>query len=189
MQTNFNEEIKEQLVEWNKVKDQIEQSDGDIDTQTLMDTLEGATNLKEVLSDMEEYVDEINGDITAINERIKKLNERKNRFNKKAETIRGMMLMAMDIAGMKEIRSPFATICVKKKPTRIEVVDDKELPARFWVSQDPVLDKKALNQEVKDWLKQLENAETDEEKQVLNSQKINGIQVIDNEISLQIRRS
>jgi hypothetical protein len=120
------------------------------DPQLILDMIEGETDLNEAVAVIyEEMVDDI-AMAAGIEAFSKTLTERHSRLLKGIETRRGLILMAMDRAGMETIKTPLATITVRDTPKTAVITDEAMIPAQFWKPQDPKLDKKALTDALKD---------------------------------------
>jgi Siphovirus Gp157 len=84
----------------------------------------------------------------AVAERISELTERKGRLLRTSETLRNLVLQAMDIRGKQTIKSPIVTLSIAKRAGDLVITDESLLPSRFFKPQPLVLDKKALKDAV-----------------------------------------
>jgi len=64
----------------------------------------------------------------------------KNRMERTKMFIKALM----EAKGDKKIQGEHLTIAIQKNPPSVDVVDEKVIPASFWIAQDPVLDKKSI---------------------------------------------
>lgn len=119
------------------------------DPQLILDTIEGETDLAEACAVVWEETLEDETMITGINAMICTLQARQARLERSIETRRGIILMAMDRAGVGTIKTPLATLSVTVTPRKVIVTDEAQIPARFWQPQDPKLDRKALGEALK----------------------------------------
>jgi len=119
-------------------------ADGEADPKLLLDTIEGETNLAEMCCLLlEETVDdEIM--LTGIAAKIAELQARKSRIENSIETRRGVILMALDRAGIDTVKSPLGTMSVGTVKPKLQVDQESDIPARFWVPADPKLDRAAV---------------------------------------------
>lgn len=142
---NIVAKVGRELSGYERIKAEL-QDNYDLDPQTLLDTLEGETNLNETLMAVAEHIQEIEALNVGLKYHIDALQERFSRQKKATETLRNVILSAMDRAEIKTIRGPLFTLTVRDtKP--VAIVDDEVLvPAGFFVPQDPKLDKKALSE-------------------------------------------
>lgn len=114
------------------------------DEQAAADAIEGETNLREIISEAIERITELEAFEKAIKDREKALKERRDRFARQAELLRTAVLLAMETAGIKKLEFDHATVSQRPTPPSVTVTDEADIPSRFWVPQDPKLDKKAL---------------------------------------------
>lgn len=120
------------------------------DDETLvLDTIEGQTNILELIAlvDAAEFEDQAN--LTAIGAFIEKLGARKDRIKKRIDMKRAVLANALNMIGKKKHETPLGTISISQKPVIAIVTDEAEIPARFWKPQPPTLDKAALNAAIK----------------------------------------
>jgi len=120
------------------------------DPQLILDMIEGGTDLHEALCVLYEEIAVDEALIVGLEKKIDELDDRKARLAKSCEDRRNLILMAMERAGIQTIKSPVATLTVKQIPPRVDIVNEAEIPSRFWVVPEPKLDKKALNAAVKE---------------------------------------
>jgi hypothetical protein len=122
----------------------------DLDPQTLLDTLEGETNLLEALAEVAESIAEDECFAEALTTRIRTIQERKSRLEHAAETKRNLVIMAMEKAHLKSVKQPNATISVRATKPRLVVVDEALVPGKFFKSPEPILDRTALKAALED---------------------------------------
>lgn len=143
--------VRNELTRLDELKSQLEiMCEGDVDEQLLLDTIEGETDIQEMLLEVDDRIAEYESNAAAIKMRIDDLTKRMNRNKRTAETLRTIILSAMDKAGIKKIESPQSTITLKAKARALQVNDEAEIPAKYWKPADPVLDKKGLIADLKE---------------------------------------
>lgn len=120
------------------------------DEDLLRDTIEGDTNVKELLTKAVVAITEAQADIIAIKEMIGKLKERMDRRERFIGHVRTACLAAMDAAEIKTHVSPYGTLSRKAVPPSLVVTNEAEIPSQYWKPSDPTLDKKALLDALKD---------------------------------------
>lgn len=124
-----------------KVRQMLGETD---DPQFILDAIEGETNLAEACVAVLEECNEDEILIAGLDAHIKQMQTRKGRMEKSVETRRNIILMAMEKAGLGTIKSPLGTLSVRPTPKQAVVTDEALIPAKFWKSQDPKLDKGEL---------------------------------------------
>ena len=116
----------------------------DLDEQTLSDTLEGLTDLNEMLEAVVRSRDE---DITltnALKSRVDEMNERLGRLRDRANKKKDIVADAMDRAGIKKIEAPEFTISCRRTTPPLLVDDESAVPEKYWRPQPSKLDRSGL---------------------------------------------
>jgi hypothetical protein len=134
--------VVNEMVKYVNLKAALEAED--IDPQTLLDTLEGETNLLEALAEVAESVAQDECYAAALTARIKTIQERKSRLERTAETKRALIIMAMEKAELKSVKQPNATLSVRPTKPKLVVTDESMVPAKYFKPAEPALDKSAL---------------------------------------------
>jgi len=106
--------------------------------------VEGETGLIEAISAAVDRMAELKAHCEALEIQIKNLKERHSRFEEQASRIKAAIHVAMGHAELRKLELPQATLSVRAVAPSVEVTDEALIPAKFWVTQDPKLDKKAL---------------------------------------------
>lgn len=142
--------VKEQLGGYEKIRAALVASQGDLDEQTLLDTLEGETDLHEALCAVGEVIQENNAQVAGIDTFVEDLTSRKNRLNKTSETLRNIITMAMDRAGIRSVQGPLFTLSTRVVKPGLVINDEAVIPADYFVPQDPKLDRRSLLADLED---------------------------------------
>lgn len=105
-------------------------------------------------------------DMQACKEEANRLAERKRKLEKSAERLRSHILDGMKLTNTKKICRPEFDISVRTNPPSLYIDDDNEIPAEYFTTPAPVLDKTALKDAVKNgteikgvWLLQTERVD------------------------------
>lgn len=143
MKTHIVNKVGRELSGYQRLREQLEQGH-DLDPATLLDTLEGETELHESLLVVYEEIMENISLLSGLDSTIEALQVRAGRLKKTNETLRNVILSAMDKAGLKTIKGPLATLTARKgKPAAI-IDEESDIPSKFFTPQPPKLDKKAV---------------------------------------------
>lgn len=121
-----------------------------VDAITLRDTIEGETDLFEVLGKVALQIAEDETRMEGIGKIKRTADTRKQRLENRAELLRGLLLSTLDLLGEKKIELPIATISATALAPKLIVTDEPAIRSDFWKSPDPVLD----HSELGDYLKQ-----------------------------------
>ena len=157
--------VKNELTDIEKIKAALDESgalvdeSGAIDEKLLLDTIEGESNLHELLLAIERKVFEYDTLEEAVKLQIDTLNKRKTRIKKSSETLRTIILSAMDKAGIDKIQGSLATMSVKKKPQGLVIVEEDKIPSKYF-ERVPKLKRKAITDDLKEGVA-VEGAELD----------------------------
>ena len=116
----------------------------DGDEILVRDTIEGQTSLRELIAIVcsEIVIDgvQVNGIASLMNS----LKDRKVRIEQRIAMKRAACLAAMSIAEIKTIETPSGTLTRKNVPQSALIIDEAEIPAKFWKPSEPTLDKRAV---------------------------------------------
>lgn len=115
----------------------------EIDDETLLDTLEGATNLKEAIGELVRSALTDESLESGIKQRIEEMRERLVRFQTTAESKRALALRVMEETDIDKILEPDFTISLRTTPCSLVVIDEGQIPETFWRPQPAKLDRKA----------------------------------------------
>ena len=114
------------------------------DEQTLRDTLEGLTDLKEILASVvRSYLDDVTL-AEALGLRIAGLQKRLARYEDRAQKKRGLVLSAMEEAELKQLIEADFSVSIRRATSPLIVTAESEIPAPWWKPQPPKLDRQGL---------------------------------------------
>lgn len=122
----------------------LDQGGVDLDPNEWLDAIEGETDFQEAIGEVARLIFEIEGQIAGVKAMEETLKKRRSRLEKSEETLRGVILSAMDKADVPSIKRDFVTVTAKPKPREVDEVDEAAVPSRFFVPQPPRLDKAFL---------------------------------------------
>ena len=116
----------------------------DLDDQTLNDTLEGATNLREAMAALIRSAIEDETLAKALKERMEAMKGRLSRLEARASGKRVLVVENMQAADLQKLTEPDFTASVRTGPPSVEIVDEDLLPIDFLLPQPPKPDKRAI---------------------------------------------
>ena len=119
------------------------------DQETLQDTLEGITNLHEMIAAIirSALVDEALQD--GLRTRIEDMRQRLTRLDERRAKKRQLALEAMTEVGLKKLEQPDFTASARAGIPPLAVISEGIVPAAYWVPQPPKLDRQALLADLK----------------------------------------
>src|SRR5271169_3097403 len=131
------------------VRDRIRVEEQDIDDVTLADTVEGLTDLHEILAAIirAALVDEALA--SGLKARIKEMQDRLARLDERAAKRRHIARDVMSETELKKITAPDFTVSLRPGTPSLVVVDEAAIPEAFWEPQAPRLKRQELVVELK----------------------------------------
>ncbi len=116
----------------------------DLDAETLADTLEGITDLREMLAELIRSALEDEAFASGLSTRLADMKVRFERLESRAERKRQLALRVMGEADIPKLMQPDFTASLKQGAPTLEVVDDAKVPAAYWKPQPSKLDRQGL---------------------------------------------
>lgn len=126
------------------VRDRIRTQDPEIDEQTLADTVEGLTDLYEILEVILRAALEDEALASGLKGRIAEMESRLERLRDRASKRCQIAKDAMVELDLKKITAPDFTASIRAGTPALTVIDEAAIPSIFWEPQDPKLDRKNL---------------------------------------------
>lgn len=111
--------------------------------------VDGETNLNEAIAFGVQRIAEIDALTKGIGEMMNNLDVRAHRLKEQKENLRALLVEAMETGGVKKCETPAGTISLQNVAPKLSIVDEADIPARFWRPQDPKLDNKGLTAALK----------------------------------------
>ena len=141
--------LSHSLATYRTIRDRIVAAVGDLDEETLRDTLEGETDLHEVVASVVRAAKTDEALAEGLRGYLKDLRERLDGLKERARRKREMARNAMVQADLETIRAPDFTLSVRAGAPALVVVDEEAIPEEYWVSQSPKLDRQGLLSDMK----------------------------------------
>ncbi len=125
-------------------RDKLQEEFPDADEETLRDTLEGMTNLTDMLGAvLRSQLDDL-ALTAALRARIVDMQERLARIDARAAKKRELVISTMERANIRKITEVDFTVSLRPKPPPLVLVDEKQIPEDFWKPQPAKLDRQGL---------------------------------------------
>ncbi len=126
------------------LREQIRNEFPDIDEETLADTLEGLTNLNEMLGAVvRSHLDDM-AIVDALKSRVADMQDRLSRIGKRAEKKREIVTSVMEQAELKKLAEADFTVSLRASSAPLVVTEEGDVPEPFWKPQAPKLDRLGL---------------------------------------------
>lgn len=137
----------------------------------LHDMAEGQTSIMEAIDAALFEIDDCEAIVAGCRAQSDVLLSRASKFEARHARIRALIEQAMLIADLPTAKRPTATVTVKRTPPKTVISDESSVPAKFFRTPPPVLDKAAINAAVR------------------GGESVPGVSLDNGGISLQIRRT
>ena len=120
-----------------------------VDEETVTDTLEGITNLHEMIAAVirSALVDEALQ--AGLRLRVDDMKERLSRLELRASKKRELALEAMTEVGLSKLEQPDFTASARAGSPALVVIAEDRIPEAYWLPQPPKLDRQAILGELK----------------------------------------
>ena len=120
---------------------------GDVDEETLADTLEGISTLPDMLC---AAVLDDQALCEALKGRLGDLRSRLDRLEVRIQATRVVICEALEEAGLTKITEPDFTLSLRTGVPPLMVIDEDAIPERYWSPQPPKLERGVLNRALSD---------------------------------------
>ncbi len=126
------------------LRERLEAEFPEADEETLLDTLEGMTNLHEMIAAViRSRLDDL-ALVAALRARMADMQERLARLEQCADKKKEVVTSVMERAGLKKLTEPDFTVSLRSTQPALVLVDEREIPQDFWKPQPPKLDRLGL---------------------------------------------
>ena len=136
--------IQRELTHHQYLRERLAADFPDADEETLCDTLEGLTNLTDMLAEVLRSALEDRAFVTALRSRIGDLQARLTRIEERARKKRDLVCSVMERADLKKLTEPDLTVSLRPSRSPLVVTDEEAIPAGYWKAQAPKLDRQGL---------------------------------------------
>jgi Siphovirus Gp157 len=131
------------------VRDRIRSEDPQIDEQTLTDTVEGLTDLHQILEAIIRSALDDEALAGGLKGRIIEMEERLNRFEDRASKRRQIAKDVMVELDLKKLTAPDFTASIRPGLPALMVIDEAAVPSIYWEPRDPRLNRQGLLADLK----------------------------------------
>jgi len=116
----------------------------DLDAETLADTLEGMTDLREMLAELIRSALDDEALAAGLSTRLNDMKARLHRFETRAEQKRQLALRIMREADIQKLAQADFTASLRQSAPTLDVIDETHVPAVYWKPQPSKLDRQGL---------------------------------------------
>jgi hypothetical protein len=141
--------VKSEVPQYQLLKQRLIVAYPDIDEETLADTLEGITDLHEMIAAVirSALVDEALK--AGLRFRLDEMKRRLSRIEERAVKKRQLALDAMSEVGFNKLEQPDFTASARAGTPSLVVVAEEAIPQSYWIPQPPKLNRQAVLSELK----------------------------------------
>jgi hypothetical protein len=132
------------------IRDRIRAEDPQIDDQTLADTVEGLTDLHEIITAIIRSALADEALATGLRGRIADMQERLDRLQDRASKRRQVAKDVMIDLDLKKITAPDFSVSIRAGLHSLMVIDEAAVPSIYWQPSAPRLKRQELLSELKD---------------------------------------
>jgi hypothetical protein len=126
------------------VRARIREQDPQIDEQTLADTVEGLTDLHDILSAVIRAAVADQALATGLEGRIGEMLARRDRLQDRAAKRRQIAKDVMVELGLKKLSAPDFTASIRPGTPALMVIDEAAVPSIYWEPREPRLNRQGL---------------------------------------------
>lgn len=137
-------------IAYQAIRDRIRIADPEIDDQTLADTVEGLTDLHEIVAAIVRAALADEALATGLKGRIAEMEDRLHRLQDCAAKRRQIAKDVMVELDIKKIKAPDFTVSVRPGMPSLLVLDEKAVPSIYWQPSAPRLNRQGLLNELKE---------------------------------------
>ena len=137
-------------ISYRTIRDRIRTEDPTIDEQTLADTVEGLTDLHEIVTAIIRSALADEALATGLKSRIADMQGRLERLQDRASKRRQIAKDVMVELDLKKITAPDFTVSIRPGMPALLVLDEAAVPSIYWQPSAPRLNRQGLLSELKD---------------------------------------
>jgi hypothetical protein len=131
------------------VREQVRALDPQLDEETLADTVEGLTDLHEILAAIVRAALADEALAAGLKGRIAEMQERLERLHERAAKRRQIVKDTMVELDLKKLTAPDFSVSIRPGTPALMVIDEAAVPSIYWEPREPRLDRQGLLAELK----------------------------------------
>jgi Siphovirus Gp157 len=136
-------------IAYRAIRDRIRAEDPQIDEQTLADTVEGLTDLHEILTAVIRAALTDRALATGLEGRIGEMQARRDRLQDRATKRRQIAKDVMVELNLKKLSAPDFTASIRPGTPALMVIDEAAVPSTYWEPREPRLNRQGLVTDLK----------------------------------------
>jgi hypothetical protein len=136
-------------IHYRAIRDRLQAEDPQIDDQTLADTVEGLTDLHEILTAIIRAALTDEALAVGLKGRIAEMEDRLGRLQDRAAKRRHIAKDVMVELDLKKLTAPDFTASIRPGMPALMVIDEAAVPSIYWKPRDPCLNRQGLVADLK----------------------------------------
>src|SRR5262245_40567412 len=136
-------------IHYRTIRDRVRANDPQIDEQTLADTVEGLTDLHDILSAVIRAALADQALATGLEGRIGEMQARRDRLQDRAVKRRQIAKDVMVELDLKKLSAPDFTVSIRPGTPALMVIDEAAVPTIYWEPRQPRPDRQGLANDLK----------------------------------------
>ncbi len=136
-------------IAYRSVRDRIRAEDPQVDDQTLADTVEGLTDLHDILTAIIRATLVDQALATGLEGRIAEMQARRDRLQDRAAKRRQIAKDVMVELDLKKLSAPDFTASIRPGTPALMVIDEAAVPSIYWEPREPRLNRQGLVADLK----------------------------------------
>jgi hypothetical protein len=136
-------------IAYRTIRDRLRAQDPQIDEQTLADTVEGLTDLHEILTAVIRAALADQALASGLECRIGEMQARRDRLQDRATKRRQIAKDAMVELDLKKLSAPDFTASIRPGTPALMVIDEAAVPSIYWEPREPRLNRQGLANDLK----------------------------------------
>jgi hypothetical protein len=136
--------LSRELIHHQYLRERLAADFPDADEECLRDTLEGLTNLTDMLAEVLRSQLEDQAFASALRARMADMQERLSRLDERARKKRELVCTVMEEAELKKLMEPDFTVSLRPARAPLMIIDEAAIPGDYWKPQPAKLDRMGL---------------------------------------------
>ena len=136
-------------IHYKAIRERLQAEDPTLDEQTLADTVEGLTDLHEILQAVIRAALADEALASGLKGRIGEMEDRLGRLQDRASKRRQIAKEVMTELDLKKLQAPDFTASIRSGFPSLVVINENEIPSVYWEPRDPKLNRTSLIADLK----------------------------------------
>ncbi len=136
--------IQHELTHHQYLRERLAADFPDADEECLRDTLEGLTNLTDLLAEVLRSALEDQAFGSALRSRVGDMQARLSRIEERGRKKRDLVCSVMERADVRKLTEPDLTVSLRPSRAPLVLTDESVIPRDYWKAQAPKLDRQGL---------------------------------------------